>query len=150
MGVFFGETSIEGIAPSPESPWVATPGESSGISVRNSRTGKVLHELQGHQGRVNFLAVHPNGRRLFSAGLDGIIRRWDMSRFPAKPVCDLAMEALPDDNWVVWTDPEDADGPNRYWSDYSPGAKRWLGWHAPVPGTDRWAHQPMDAFPDRR
>ena len=138
---------LSGIAPSRDATWLAAPGGSDGILVRNPRTGKDLHRLHGHEGSVNSLAVHPNGRWLFSAGDDGIIRRWDMSRLPAKPVCDLAMEALPDDDWVVWEDP---DGPNRYWADYSPGAKRWLGWHAPVAGTDRWAHQPMDAFPDRR
>ena len=121
IGLLPGETSIEGIAPSPDSTWRATPGESSGISVRDSRTGKVLHELQGHQGSVKSLAIHPDGRYLFSAGLDGVIRRWDMAYLPGKPVCDLAMEALPDDNWVVWQDP---DGPDRCWGPYSPGAKR--------------------------
>lgn len=138
IGLLPGPTSIEGIAPSPDSTWLATPGKTAGISVRDSRTGKVLHELQGHQGSVKSLAIHPDGRYLFSAGLDGVIRRWDMAYLPAKPVCDLAMEALPDDNWVVWNDP---DGPNRCWDDKSPGAKRWLGWHAPIEGTDRWGHQ---------
>ncbi len=140
---------LSGIAPSRDATWLAAPGGSEGILVRNRHTGKELHRLHGHEGSVNSLAVHPNGRWLFSAGDDGIIRRWDMSRLPAKPVCDLAMEALPDDDWVVWkVNPDDPE--DRYWTDYSPGAKRWLGWHAPVAGTDRWAHQPMDAFPDVR
>jgi WD40 repeat protein len=148
-GLLPAKAPLSGIAPSRNATWLAAPGGSDGILVRNPRTGKELHRLHGHEGSVNSLAVHPNGRWLFSAGDDGIIRRWDMSRLPNKPVCDLAMEALPDDDWVVWK--VNPDEPNdRYWTDYSPGAKRWLGWHAPVPGTDRWAHQPMDAFPDPR
>jgi WD40 repeat protein len=101
--------AFSGIAPSSDATWLAAPGGSDGILVRNLRTGESC-TTSGPRRVSQFPRVHPNGRWLFSGGLDGIIRRWDMSRLPAKPVCDLAMEALPDDDWVVWTDPEDADG----------------------------------------
>lgn len=53
------------------------PGE---IIVRDVRTGKEQIRLEGHSGAVLSLALSNDGRKLASAGLDRVIRIWDLSK----------------------------------------------------------------------
>lgn len=97
------------------------------------------------ESRVISIAVDPKGRWLFSTHDDNLLRRWVLSPgLIRKPYCDQAVELLPDGEWVVWADPDDETKDPR-WVNYSPGAKRWLGYHAPSADGTRWEHQPLDA-----
>jgi len=42
--------------------------------------GKLIRELRGHDCHVYNVAFHPNGQRLASADLKGIVREWDIAK----------------------------------------------------------------------
>ena len=141
------------LAISPDSRLVVAAGEGAEIRIWDTKTRRQYCELTSYEERatlgdvnmgVNGVAMHPNGRWLFSAGRSGLIRRWTLIEESGgwRAVCDMAMEALPDGNWVVWRDP---DGPNRCWVNPSPEAQRWLGWRMPS-GGDFADYRPFDAF----
>lgn len=118
------------------------PDNTARIYVWNAIDGRALakltiYEHQEKLGRcsmtIDGIALHPNGRWLFSGGNGGVIRRWVIAEKNGQlsAYCDMAMEALPDGNWVVWRDP---DGENRCWVNPSTEAQRWLGWRMPSNG----------------
>jgi WD40 repeat protein/serine/threonine protein kinase len=62
--------------------WNGTqPGE---VLVWDAVRGKLLHSFQGHRGPVFGVAFHPAGRRLASAGRDGVILLRDLDHPEAK------------------------------------------------------------------
>jgi hypothetical protein len=134
-----GRSDSRAFALSPDARLAATAGEDAVIRIWDTRKLYQVCELtcstepsaEVHAPlKIDGLAFHPNGRWLFSAERSGLIRRWTLTEKDGEwsAVCDLAMEALPGDNWVVWQDP---DGPNRCWVDPSDEAKQWLGWRVP-------------------
>jgi WD40 repeat protein len=122
------------------------------IKIWDARSGSLLCELTSYDNKarvgdldpeIDGLVFHPNGRWLFSGGSSGVIRRWVLNGVDdQRRACDMAMQALPDDNWVVWRDP---DGPNRCWVNPSPEAQRWLGWRMPS-GGEFAEYRPFDAY----
>jgi WD40 repeat protein len=48
------------------------------IRLWDVKTGDCLHTLEGHTGRVRWIAFNPGGNLLASGGDDGTIRLWNM------------------------------------------------------------------------
>ena len=48
------------------------------MAVWDLETGTRLHELTGHQGGVNSVAVSPDGRRIVSGSDDNTVAVWDL------------------------------------------------------------------------
>ena len=136
------ESGVIELAADPHGRWIASAGR-DGVRLWDVRQRKCLHKLPLDDPWTTALAVDPQGDYLFSAGNDRLVRRWILGDLSQPPVCDFAFEPLPDGEWVAWRDP---DGPNRCWENFSAGANKWLGWHAPSEGGG-WCHQPTDTYP---
>jgi WD40 repeat protein len=60
--------------------------ESSAIQVWDAGTGNRVGSLRGHTGAVAAVAFDPSSTRLASAGSDGLLLLWDMTRRQDRPV----------------------------------------------------------------
>ncbi|NNJ09395.1 serine/threonine protein kinase [Chloroflexales bacterium ZM16-3] len=69
---------LTGIAYSPDGKSIAVGSVSASIYVLDAASGKLQHELKGHQDWVVIrgLSYSPDGRTLASASLDGTVRLW--------------------------------------------------------------------------
>jgi WD40 repeat protein len=120
--------SVYALAAAPDSTWVASAGEDATIRFWHIEGCRHLYTLRSGKRPIRALVVAPDGKVLFSAGDDGLIRRWTLpDRLDTQPICDLAMQPLPEGDWVVWGDPEDEQA--CHWIEKSSGADRWLKTH---------------------
>jgi hypothetical protein len=94
---------------SPDGTRLASVGRGYTIHIWEVCTGKLLHRLPGHQGRVKCLAFSTDGKILASGGLDTTVLLWDIEkvlgghqRIPNKKVSANRLEAL-------WKELADAD-----------------------------------------
>jgi WD40 repeat protein len=80
LQVFYsGSEIINVLAVSPDAGWLACGGQNSGIKVLPVQGEKPSYELKGHTGPVKSLIFSYDGRYLYSASLDGIVLKWDLS-----------------------------------------------------------------------
>ncbi len=79
------------IAMSPDSRLLATPGIEGAIVVYDLATGSVRGELLQHRGEVRAVAFL-DATTLASAGVDGIVRVWDLTREGPSVEADLGVE----------------------------------------------------------
>jgi hypothetical protein len=84
--------SLPGVAYSPRSQQVATPGRFGAVVLWNVETG-AEELLAGHTGEVQVVAYSSDGRRLASGGIDGTVRLCDPAR--AEEVLTLSCHTRP-------------------------------------------------------
>lgn len=58
---------------------IASGGDDFDVIVWEAGSGRPLHRLEGHRGKVMGLAASPDGTRLLSASWDGSLRLWDLA-----------------------------------------------------------------------
>jgi hypothetical protein len=64
---------------SPDGKLLATGHWDGVVCLWDSRSGKSIRQLHGHEGRVNALSFSPDGKTLLSAGDDDTPRLWDVA-----------------------------------------------------------------------
>ena len=76
FGLPFG---MGGLAVSPDGQTVAAGQENFHVGIWDAHTGKMLSNLQGHTATVTSVVFSPDGKTLYSAGLDGAIVAWNLA-----------------------------------------------------------------------
>lgn len=130
------------------------------IQLWDAATGAEVVRLTGHnegavRGTVNGLAFAPDGRALFSAGEDGVVRRWDFAPDRALATLAHALPAVEPDQprpqrgpvtGLAWAEPgrvlaaAGKDGAVRLW-EVETGKELPGGEMAVPPGGEKaWAH----------
>ncbi|MBV9279907.1 MAG: hypothetical protein JOZ41_07485, partial [Chloroflexi bacterium] len=79
--VMRGPEKMAGAAFSPGGRLVVTADADGAARVWDTGTGKLLHVLRGHAGRVTHVAFSPDGRQIVTAGDDGTAHIWDTRRW---------------------------------------------------------------------
>ena len=68
---------ILALAISNDGQWLAVGAEVGDVRIYNSETGEAVANCKGHEGGIFALQFHPDGKRLFTAGFDGLVRSYD-------------------------------------------------------------------------
>lgn len=72
-----GESYYGAIAWSPDSQVLAVGSQGGRLFFVAAATGRVLHSVGGHKGRINRAEWSPTGHRLATCGQDGTVKIWD-------------------------------------------------------------------------
>jgi WD40 repeat protein len=96
----------------------AAVGTGLGVHLFDPRTGKLLHDYQGHTGTVFAVAPSPDNRFLLTGSEDQTLRIWTLDE--SEPLLSLFFAG---DDWVAWT-------PQGYYA-ASPAGERLMGWQVP-------------------
>src|SRR3954469_1855692 len=71
------KTEVSTLAFSSDGELLASAGIGGTITIRNSKTNKVIQTLTGHRGWTFSIAFHPDGKHLASTGADQKVKVWD-------------------------------------------------------------------------
>lgn len=82
-------TWLRSAAISPDGTLLATCGNEPVVRVFSTADGKLIHELRGHEQPVFSVAFHPDGQRLASGDLHGLVRDWHLNNGQ----CERTLEA---------------------------------------------------------
>lgn len=80
------------LAVSPDGKTLASCGNDHLVKLWSIADGKLLTQLEGHVCHVYNLAFHPNGQRLVSADLKGVVKEWDLTKTGAGGVSPLVRD----------------------------------------------------------
>ena len=72
------EGSVEAVALSRDSAWVASGGSDGTVRLWESQSGSCLKTFEGHGGLVSSVSLTPDGRCVLSGSHDGTLRLWDI------------------------------------------------------------------------
>lgn len=67
------------LAVSPDGKTLASCGNDRLVKLWSIADGKLLNQMQGHENHVYNVVFHPNGQRLVSADLKGVVKEWDLT-----------------------------------------------------------------------
>ena len=90
------------MASSPSGEILATACEDNLIRIWDANSFRLLHNLRGHQGRIESLCYSPDGSTLASASQDGTTRVWDVSDLGARVSRDK-MENADEEPMESWS-----------------------------------------------
>jgi len=77
--VYSGDAVIDVMTVSPGSDWLAFTGENNSIGMLPVEGDEPGYELKGHSGKIRSLVFSYDGKFLYSAALDGMVLKWDLT-----------------------------------------------------------------------
>jgi len=80
---------------------VCTAGTDGIIRLWSAQTGKPQGTLEGHQGDIFSLAMHPDGKTLISGDIFGVVHQWDLSSKTSKRTFDAKALHTRKDNFLA-------------------------------------------------
>ncbi|MGW7367930.1 NB-ARC domain-containing protein, partial [Streptomyces sp. NPDC054841] len=108
--------SVQSVAISPDTTWLATGGNDKTVRIWNRATGRCTATLTGHTGSVASVAISPDGTWLASTGDDGTVRIWipdGVVSSDARRVGSVSSIAISADG--AWLATGGGDGKVRIW-----------------------------------
>ena len=102
---------------------VISGGDLGYLAAYDTATGRLVAELQGHEGEITAMALSGNGRVLITGSADQTLRLWDVSSLPGESIVrpQISMVIDRDLEWAAWN-------VNGHWRS-SPHGRTLLGRH---------------------